>query len=200
MFSNPLDLYKLSIEYALPNSRVNAARRLSGGEHNLLNPAFLSELSPTRLLDRNIVTIAAIQGARYKIITEALLHFDTPHWQLLFRNQHFLAASCEICQKLIRTARHDASFTPLPGWAMTWAVATHKALAAAPLDQCLRFFDAGIFNTFENADFTCLACLSCLVTDRAERARESFNGWAIYPKDLLETRLAALDPLLHLIC
>ncbi|KAG8705394.1 hypothetical protein FRC09_002980 [Ceratobasidium sp. 395] len=197
VFSNPLDLYMLGLEYALPNSRANAARRLLGGDHDFLNPASFSGLSATHPSYKNIAAVAAVQGARYKVITEVLLGFDMPHWRELFNSPNFLEISCEVCQDLIEGARHDALFTSLPGWAIKWTATTHKALAAAPFDQCLHFFDARVFVTYHSSDFTCPSCLGCILVTMGRR--DSFNLWACGVKDLLESRLAALEPL-YLLC
>ncbi|KAG8705395.1 hypothetical protein FRC09_002981 [Ceratobasidium sp. 395] len=195
IFSGPLDLYTTSLEYSLPNSKVGAARRLLGGDYDLLKPTSFSKLSISYPSSKNMMALAVVQGARYRILTEVLLDFNAPH----LHNSTVFSISCDGCQGGIDSEDEDIPFSsPPPGWLLQWTAATHKALAAAPLEQCLQFFNAGIFDTFYTGSaVACASCLDCFwgVVEH----RETFNSWARGVKDLLEDRLTVLEPL-YRIC
>ncbi|KAG8765166.1 hypothetical protein FRC12_007654 [Ceratobasidium sp. 428] len=189
VFSDPLDLYKLGVEYEMRNSRVSAARRL-GTDCNLLDPGSFVKLSTALPSTKYIGALAAAQGARYKILTNLLLlHvIDPPRGPLLS------AIACNQCKKAISDTAADPSHLPRPGWVHVWSTATHKALTVSPLKDCLGYFELSFFDRFPRGQGAiCLSCLICLQTSTEHRA--NFNSWAHHIKNTLANDLRFIEPL-----
>ncbi|KAG8729471.1 hypothetical protein FRC12_020953 [Ceratobasidium sp. 428] len=192
VFSNPLDLYKLGIEYEMRDSRISAARRLLGDNYNLLDPTSFARLSAALPSTKYMGALVAVQGARYKILTEVLLSGNIQRHGLSLR-----VISCDACRMAMDIARENQVSFSLPSWMVEWTASTHKALVLSPLKQCLPFFDASIFDaSSEYCNFICWSCLECLRTSTEHK--ENFNLWARFVKNLLMKRLKSLEPLYNL--
>jgi hypothetical protein len=198
--SDPLVLHRVGLQYNLPNARARAARRISEGEHDLLNPTHLAEFALAHPSNKSMIALMGIQGARNKILMDVFYGFDEPHILALFTDPTYSDIACAHCQTRINTAllEDPESHPPPPGWAIQWMRATHKAISTAPLEQCLHFFNASIFDSFaEEGGMVCVPCLDVMWVHLSSRG--PFGAWANTVKTTLETRLATLEPL-YLLC
>ncbi|KAG8752493.1 hypothetical protein FRC12_011919 [Ceratobasidium sp. 428] len=193
---DPTDLYKLSVDYEMPNSRIKAARKLLGSNYDLLDPTSFTKILATLPSTKYTIALAAVQGARYKIVTNILLlqlsEFVPPHGPPL------RAIACDGCLNTIEDAATNRSHLPLPGWVFDWSGATHLALTQSPLEDCLACFEAAFFDHFStNGDGAiCSSCLDCLQTSAEHKA--NFDLWAYHLKTHIENQLQSLEPLYDL--
>ncbi|KAG8742583.1 hypothetical protein FRC10_001248 [Ceratobasidium sp. 414] len=197
LYLEPLDLYNICVEYNLSNTRASAAQRLVAVQHKLLDPKCLAEFALAHPSHKHMIALVGAQGVRQKILADTLLRFNGIDLELLHDLPPYFRIACSQCQDRIKSGGKEGVYHP-PGWLTQWSKTVNEALSMRPLDQCARYFDAAIFDSFsDDVPADCNLCIHNLSTNAF--IRDEFNGWVREVRTLLEDRLAALD-LLYQLC
>lgn len=173
---NPVRVFKLSSQYGLRETRTLAASLIKPDHYDFHDPKQLKEFAAQFPGSSHLIGLVGAQGARLKIICEALFNYDPidscilPDLDSKSKNKDELLM-CKPCL----LARKPTGGYYFPSWLPDWSWLAFKRLSVDPLEDCQDLFSVSVLNTM---NFTDGACKNCINAARTATGGRVFEKWA----------------------
>ncbi|KAG8765921.1 hypothetical protein FRC12_007191 [Ceratobasidium sp. 428] len=217
---DPLRIFRLTVTYGLRNCQTLAAKAITSGHIDLLDPAKIVKVAEEYPHMAHVIGLVSVQAVRTKILADVLFKFsDRPDvflptaWKPLKRaskNQCFTdtrGSGLMMCDKCVSYSPEFQSPNVdevyyFPSWVNAWSRAAYTELCLAPLDQCERLFELSSLGWFVRQEpGVCDECIDAAIeasSDEYERPGEVYENWASNIKAILKRELEQLDVLYSL--